>query len=190
MSHHVRNASLSSILSQKTPRGPPTESQLESREAKYWKRKGVRMVSKSQNRRQSSQSGFQCQLFYLSGSIQYEGLIRDRLKHGLGKEYYEIGTLKYQGLFVEDMYNDHQGISYFKNGKIQYKGSFVNGIRSGKGKEYARNGNVIYDGYWINNEKVGKRARLYYPNGKLEYDGDIEKNLKHGKGKEYCVTGE
>ena len=85
------------------------------------------------------------------------------------KEYYKNGDIKYDGDFVNDVY-EGKGKYIFENGKYYigqwlngkangkynyengeyYKGQFKNGLRHGKGKLYYKNGNVIYDGDYIN----------------------------------------
>ena len=54
-------------------------------------------------------------------------------KNGKGKEYDDIGQLKYEG-------------------------EYLNGFRNGKGKEYDLDGNLIFEGEYLNNKrKKGKK---------------------------------
>ena len=53
-------------------------------------------------------------------------------REGKGREYYENGTLKYEGNFKNDEYDDVEGVFYYENGNI-YIGEFKNGKQCGVG---------------------------------------------------------
>ncbi len=59
-------------------------------------------------------------------------------RNGKGIEYYENGSIKYEGEFSEDEYNG-KGKLFYPNGDY-YIGQFIFGKKSGNGYEYYKNG--------------------------------------------------
>ena len=55
------------------------------------------------------------------------------LRNGNGIEYYKNGNIKYDGYFINDIY-DGIGKYYYENGEY-YDGEFKNDLRNGKGIE-------------------------------------------------------
>ena len=66
-------------------------------------------------------------------------------RNGEGIEYYEDGSIKYEGEFLDDEYNG-KGKLYYSNGDY-YEGQFKHGEKFGNGYEYYKNGK-------IKNEKI------------------------------------
>ena len=46
---------------------------------------------------------------------------------GYGKEFWENGGLKYEGMFVDNRYNCENGKMYDEKGELVYEGMFVDG---------------------------------------------------------------
>lgn len=113
------------------------------------------------------------------------------MKQGQGKEYHEnVKHLKYEGLFVDDQYNDFNAKLYYKNGKLEYEGMFKNGLKHGKGVEYSRTGKILYTGGYVKGVRHCQYTKLFYPSGKVEYEGEIFEGMREGKGKEYNTEGD
>ena len=91
------------------------------------------------------------QILTSSGSVIYEGEMKNGKKHGEGIEYFD----------------DNQG-------HVKYVGHYENDKRNGEGQRYVlRNGQpvLIEDGIFKDgNFKKGKK----YDDGQLEYDGEVE----------------
>ena len=68
--------------------------------------------------------------------------------NGKGKEYYNDGTLKFEGQYLNCQKNG-KGKEYYENGKLKFEGEYSNGIRNGKGKEYLINGDLIFEGEYL-----------------------------------------
>ena len=62
-------------------------------------------------------------LWYLKGS------------RSKGKEYNEIGNVKYDGEFLNGEYNGF-GREYNYKGNLIYEGGYLNGRKNGKGKSF------------------------------------------------------
>jgi len=99
-----------------------------------------------------------------------------------GKEYYEIGELKYEGKYEEGAYK--MGKEYFINGKLYFEGEYEEGQYK-KGKEYS-NGKLCFEGEY---EEDLRQKGKEYSNGKLCFEGEYEEG-EYKKGKEYYETGE
>ena len=100
--------------------------------------------------------------------------------HGKGKEYYDNGTLLFEG---EYLYDFKLKGKFYLNKKLEYEGEYIFN-RKWNGKGYDENGNVIYE--LINgNGKV----KEYYEHGILLFEGEYRKGKRNGKGKEYDSKG-
>ena len=77
--------------------------------------------------------------------------LKNYKRNGEGIEYYENGSTKYIGEFLDDEYNG-EGVFYYPNGDY-YIGQFLNGKKNGKGYEYYSNGEV-YSGEFKNDKKM------------------------------------
>ena len=71
--------------------------------------------------------------------------LKNYKRNGEGIEYYEDGSIKYEGEFLDDEYNG-KGKLYYSNGDY-YEGQFKHGEKFGNGYEYYKNGK-------IKNEKI------------------------------------
>lgn len=67
--------------------------------------------------------GYGCD--YWNGLLQYEGELKEDLKHGYGRQYYYFtDILEYEGEFKDDMRHGY-GTSYDEYGKVEYSGEWV-----------------------------------------------------------------
>ena len=106
---------------------------------------------------------------------QYEQV--NSKKNGSYKSYYNDGTLKSEGTFLNGLYN---GVwtYYYSNGNVQAKGSFI----SGDGTDVSeisglpRNGR---DGFWI----------FKHDNGKMNQESNYLKGKLNGSFKSYNTVG-
>ena len=131
--------------------------------------------------------------------------------NGPVKEYQQGSDyLLFEGEYLNGKRNG-KGKEYDDIGKVKYEGEYLNGKRNGKGKEYKYSSFIaqdeeylpkeerekrreyfgtylIYDGEYLNGKWNGK-GKKYYINGSLEYDGEYLNGKKHGKGKFYDEFG-
>ena len=88
---------------------------------------------------------------YLNIGIFIIGLIQDiinqKKRFGEGREFYENGKLKYEGNFINDLY-EGDGKYFFENDDV-YIGQFKNGKPNGEGCT-VRNGIILYEGVYEN----------------------------------------
>lgn len=82
---------------------------------------------------------------------QYEGLFKEDLKHGRGKEVFNTGVV-YIGDFANNKF-DGNGELIWPN-KNNYKGKFKNGFRHGKGEYHTQRGDH-FKGSFLNDKKSG-----------------------------------
>ena len=80
-------------------------------------------------------------------------------RNGKYKEFYKNGDLKYEGNFINDEYNDDNGLFHFEDGNI-YIGQFKNGQKHGKG-------------YLLDNNFVLIRECIYENNNEINNDNTI-----------------
>ena len=67
------------------------------------------------------------------------------LPHGQGREYYEDGTLRYEGGFLHGARHG-AGKYYDPNGTLRYEGEFRGGEMRGRGRSYTAAGVLAYEG--------------------------------------------
>ncbi len=141
--------------------------------------------------------------------LQYEGRLREGVRYGSSKEYYEDGILKYEGDMENGLYSG-KGTLYDEEGKPLYEGSFAEGIYEGKGVLYEdgvrvyeggfaaglyegqgtlyENGDTpTYEGGFLQGEKSGS-ARVY-ESGTLVYEGAYSEDAYNGSGRLYYPSG-
>lgn len=105
---------------------------------------------------------------------RFEGNWRMGKRHGLGKEFYPDGKLKYEGEYTQSVYNG-KGTLYFKNGD-KYSGGFYRGKMHGSQSTYTfRIGDRIIVDY-IAGKKEGKARMIYYggAEGLKFFKNDVE----------------
>ena len=119
----------------------------------------------------------------------------------MGKEYYENGKIKFEGIFINGKRN-WIGKEYNSFGGLIFEGKFLDGLINGKGKEYYNNNSkfigeylndTVYNGTIYNYEgkkeceiKNGKgKIKEYDYNGRLIFKGEYLNGKRNGKGVEY-----
>lgn len=80
-------------------------------------------------------------VYYPSGKMQIQGIMKDNKNNGLWKYYYPSGQLESEGNFKDDLVSD-KWTWYYENGKIKESGIFVKGKREGTWTSYLQNGEV------------------------------------------------
>ena len=98
-------------------------------------------------------------------------------KNGTYKSYYNDGTLKSEGPFLNGLYS---GVwtYYYSNGNVQAKGSFI----SGDGTDVSETSGLPLngrDGLW----------KIYHDNGKLSQESNFLKGKRNGSFKDYNTVG-
>ena len=109
----------------------------------------------------------------------YEGEYLNERKNGYGKEYYDNGGIKFEGIYIngkkwngtgytdknESAFEliDGNGLvkEYYDNGKLQFEGEYLKGVKHGQGKEYYKNGKLKFEGEYLNGEK-NRKGKGYY----------------------------
>ena len=141
-----------------------------------------------------------------NGILIYEGMLRDGLYSGTGREYQE-GILIYEGQFAGGAY-EGSGTQY-ENGMILYSGQFSEGTYDGRGSLY-ENGLLLYEGQFVEGQYEGRgilygsnadRYEGYFQDGVasgegtsyvdnvMRYQGQFADGLPSGTGKEYAADG-
>ena len=109
------------------------------------------------------------------------------LRHGIGKEYYDNGKIKYEGEFLKGekwnikRYDKNGNVLYeIENGKgcikeydsydtLIFEGEYSDGFINGKGKENDYYGELRFEGEYLYVKKIKGKE---YINRKLEYEGE------------------
>jgi hypothetical protein len=66
-----------------------------------------------------------------------------------GKEYYESGSLKYEGHYDRGQF-EGEGKEYYESGSLKFEGQYQHGLKHGRGKEYNEEGILTNDGRFDN----------------------------------------
>ena len=136
-----------------------------------------------------------------------------------GKEYYENGTIKYNGTFKiiniinmmeidknkleklkdKNEYNciikDGHGTSYDNNGKKVYQGEFKLDSYNGKGKLFEYNICTdtlfkLYEGSFLDGKFTGDGIKYFHFKNSKEYEGQFKNGKYEGNGIKYKTNGE
>ena len=137
--------------------------------------------------------------FYENGKLIYKGEFQNQScyvgekkngkKHGKGIEYNVGGLTKYEGEFVDDLYEGKGTyILMYKNNHVYYKGEFKKGRFHGKGTLYYDDGKIKYEGDFFNGLYEGN-GKLFDEYGRIEYIGEFDGNNDRGKGTYYYPDG-
>ena len=142
----------------------------------------------------------------------FEGECKNGKKNGKGKEFYELGYVKFEGEYING--EKIKGKGYNTSGKV------IMEIDNGKGKEYYNNGQIIFEGEYLDDKRWNGKIKEYkkyefiawtcgcgrrdykkiikeenikkklkeYKN-LLKYEGEYLNEKRNGKGKEYDIRG-
>ncbi|SHN76106.1 MORN repeat-containing protein [Desulfitobacterium chlororespirans] len=110
--------------------------------------------------------------------LKFKGRLEEGKAIGYGEEFYEDGSLKYAGPFVEGRY-EGSGEFIIAPGVV-YKGEFRNGKRSGQGI-ILENDILAYAGAFAEDLFEGEGTE-YYPDGRIQYKGSFKGGLYSGPG--------
>lgn len=124
--------------------------------------------------------------YYEDGSIRAEGSWLNGNLNGECTTYYNNGNIKRKGFFKEDMLNGYAK-TYYENGNLQYDGEWVNGECQGNGKYYSESGELEFVGEFLNGQPNGKGT--VYKNGKATYSGDYVDGVPNGQGTFFYENG-
>jgi len=111
-----------------------------------------------------------------------------KLANGIGRFYYESGTLKSETPFKEGL-REGLGKLYFESGKLKAETPFKNDKIEGLKKEYYESGVVQSEVFFVNDEADGI-AKFYYPSHKLQGETPFKKNKADGITKLYSPSGQ
>ena len=146
-------------------------------------------------------NGYSKEYNLFTDNLLFEGEYRNRKRNGKGKEYYENGKIKFEGVYLNGKKIEGKGYNY--EGEI-----FLVIEKSGKGKEYYDNKILKFEGEYLNGKRwngkgYNKDGKEIYEikNGKgyiIEYDNDGDllfeveyiNGERNGKGKEYYSSND
>ena len=115
--------------------------------------------------------------YYPNGNIQMRYEVKDGIPYGKWREYYEDGTLSWEGTFIGDKKID-SSFSYYPNGIIEWRGFYDKDGENVSLRQYDTLGNLI-----LKQERISPihGYREYYENGKLVEWHDFIIRKKDGK---------
>lgn len=103
-------------------------------------------------------------LYYESGQLKYEGLIKQDIPYGQGIRYYENGQKHMEGQF-EDWFIV-RGKEYYENRNLRFEGKYNSGPRNYYGPCYFVDGELYYNTgkLWYNGTfRIEKYGSMGYP---------------------------
>ena len=140
-------------------------------------------------------NGYRKEYSFTTYKLVFEGKYSKWKRNGKGIEYYENGSKKFEGEYLNgEMYN---GVEYDENGNEIAK------INNGKVRELYDNGFIKFEGEYLNGKKWNGKGYTYYgiklyeikngtgyireynPDGTLLFKGYYLNGEKNGRGKEY-----
>ena len=153
-------------------------------------------------------NNFKFNIIKLDNGDCYYGGLNNNLKNGKGILYYDNGTIKYDGFFVNDKFEGcekyieengqyyigewknnlrYEGKEYNSHGDLIFEGKYLNGKRE-NGKEYSSYGNLLFEGEYLNGKRWNGKGREEWWNGNILFEGQIKDGMR-SKGKEYNFHG-
>lgn len=134
-------------------------------------------------------------IYYPSGKLSSEGIMRKGLPDGFWKTYYPSGILKSEGNRRNHLL-DSTWIFYNEMGDTLEKMNYIMGKRNGFAIEYyyqnlkdpIHHGNIDSKELFVNDKREGK-SYYYYENGKLKETVEFRNNKRNGTGIEYDMDG-
>lgn len=111
----------------------------------YWDEQGNKTVSDGNGTYIS---------YYENGSVFTEGNIKDGLKDGVWKTYYENGEISQTSMYVRSELNGLQQ-TWYPSGNINVEGEMQNNKRVGEWNWYFESGNPESNVYFVNDKKEG-----------------------------------
>jgi len=99
-------------------------------------------------------------IYYESGNLRAETLLKDGKVEGIIKEYYESGEL-YRELSFKD--GKHEGImkEYYPSGELYREIPYKDGQQVGIEKKYYKSGELMLDGF-VKDGEPDEIEKLYY----------------------------
>jgi len=115
--------------------------------------------------------------------LLYQGKMKDGLKHGFGKEFFQSGKISYEGSFKNGVYHGDNSSIYFYLGGIYFKGKMIDGKKQGHGTLYNKSGSktIKYEGNFQDDHPHGTYCLNYNDQGLIEYVGGYQLGLKDGE---------
>jgi antitoxin component YwqK of YwqJK toxin-antitoxin module len=116
-------------------------------------------------------------LYYPDGSIEYVGQVNDQgLKNGHGKMYHGNQNLKFEGGFVNGLFEGSKCGLYWSNGNLMYMGEMKDGRKEGGGIWYHENGRLRFEGDWKNDGPHGN-VTIYKRDGNIGFIGEMDEGV-------------
>jgi len=153
---------------------------------------------------------------YLSSEFYADGLPDKYIQNGLFKTFYDIGSIKAEGIYkagkefskwtkyhkdgkvISTIEYDDRGngdyVSYYTTGQVLTRGEYLNYLKSGKWKSYFKNGNKQSIIFYLNGEiNPNKLCSYWYENGYKKIETFLikynEETIFDGKYIEYFNNG-
>ena len=111
-------------------------------------------------------------LFYNSGSISYEGPMKEDFQEGIGKSYFPSDKIKFEGPHKAGKFDGSEGKLYYQSGAVQYTGDFVADQFAGNGILFHENANKGYEGQFKENLPHGT-GTMFDQEGNKKYHGEL-----------------
>lgn len=127
------------------------------------------------------------EFLYPDGTIRYVVPLKEGLRNGKLKQYYENGNLELQSIWVNGKKHGKL-VSYYKNGNKKTEEFFRNDMRQDTLKVYDSLGNISEVFLYTDNVKKGPYFQ-FYPTGQVKIKGGIMNEKKHGKAVTYYPDG-
>lgn len=123
--------------------------------------------------------------YYNDGSLKATGNYLNDLHDGTWKYYYKNGQLEEIGKYVNDK-PDSTWFWYHNNGKLLREENFYNGLTDGLMTEYDKVGNIITKGDYLEGKKEG---HWIYQVGDTKDEGEYVEDMRNGLWKSYYGEG-
>ena len=106
-----------------------------------------------------------CQIFYITGRLEYEIYYKNELKNGIYKKFHHYHGLKEKGYYLNDK-REGKYIEYYSRGNIKVISNFKNDKLEGKYIEYYPNKQILKKCFYKNDRNYGL-YETFYDNGQI-----------------------
>jgi len=120
-----------------------------------------------------------------------EGIATDYSAEGtiVAATEYRNGTMIGQGLVLEDGSRTGHWKEYYQGGTLKAEGDYLNGMKTGPWKYYHPNGRLEQSGVYTKEGKPDGLWRWYFDNGQLLREENYYRGKKDGLSEEYAENG-
>ena len=142
---------------------------------------------------------------FSNGQVNFEGNVKNGLKHGDGYEFYQNGNIRYKGRYLKNGYDGKNVViynSHLSEDNVMFEGDFSNGLLNGEINFLWFRDNVkqifsyalLWNAFYINgllqsnddHKKLNRKINQGNACMDFKYEGYFDKGKKDDYGEIFC----